>query len=209
LTPPYRIETARVVARCWQPTDAAALKEALDPSVEHLRPWLPWAYEEPKPLAEKVELLRSFRGLFDLDQDHIYGIFERDESRVLGGTGLHTRLTDDAREIGYWIRQDAEGHGYITETVSALARVGFELVGLSRIEIRCHPDNHRSAAVPRRLGFRHVETVDDTDGEGGDVQWNFEKFLISPSGEVVGRFRPTVLPDAPEVIEAIEANLPA
>ena len=165
LTPPYRIETARVVARCWQPTDAAALKEALDPSVEHLRPWLPWAYEEPKPLAEKVELLRSFRGLFDLDQDHIYGIFERDESRVLGGTGLHTRLTDDAREIGYWIRQDAEGHGYITETVSALARVGFELVGLSRIEIRCHPDNHRSAAVPRRLGFRHVETVDDTDGE--------------------------------------------
>ena len=62
LTPPYRIETARLVVRCWQPTDAAALKEALDPSVEHLRPWLPWAHEEPKPLAEKAELLRSFRG---------------------------------------------------------------------------------------------------------------------------------------------------
>ena len=41
------------------------------------------------------------------------------------------------------------------------------------------------------------------------MQWNFEKFLISPTGEVVGRFRPTVLPDAPEVVEAIEANLPA
>ena len=49
----------------------------------------------------------------------------------------------------------------------------------------------------------------DADGEAGDIQWNFEKFLISPSGEVVGRFRPVVLPDAPEVIEAIEANLPA
>ena len=46
-------------------------------------------------------------------------------------------------------------------------------------------------------------------GEIEDVAWNFEKFLISPSGEVVGRFRPVVLPDAPEVIEAIEANLPA
>ena len=165
LTPPYRMETARLVVRCWQPTDAAALKEALDPSVEHLRPWLPWAHEEPKPLAEKAELLRTFRGMFDLDQDYIYGILERDESRVLGGTGLHTRLTDDAREIGYWIRRDAEGHGYITETVSALTRVGFELGGLSRIEIRCNPDNHRSAAVPRRLGYRHVDTVDDTDGE--------------------------------------------
>jgi glutathione peroxidase len=57
--------------------------------------------------------------------------------------------------------------------------------------------------------YAELTEVADTDGETGDVQWNFEKFLISPSGEVVGRFRPTVLPDAPEVIEAIEANLPA
>ena len=57
--------------------------------------------------------------------------------------------------------------------------------------------------------YAELTEVDDTDGSGGDVQWNFEKFLISPSGEVVGRFRPTVLPDAPEVIEAIEANLPS
>ena len=57
--------------------------------------------------------------------------------------------------------------------------------------------------------YAELTEVEDTDGEGGDVQWNFEKFLISPSGEVVGRFRPTVLPDAPEVIEAIEANLPS
>ena len=56
--------------------------------------------------------------------------------------------------------------------------------------------------------YAELTEVEDTDGSGGDVQWNFEKFLISPSGEVVGRFRPTVLPDAPEVIEAIEANLP-
>jgi RimJ/RimL family protein N-acetyltransferase len=165
VTPPYRIETARLVVRCWQPTDAAALKDALDSSLDHLRPWLPWARDEPKPLAEKAELLRSFRGMFDLDQDYIYGIFQRDESRVVGGTGLHTRLTDDAREIGYWIRRDAEGSGYMTETVSALLRVGFELGGLGRIEIRCHPDNRRSAAIPERLGFRHVETVDDADGD--------------------------------------------
>ena len=49
----------------------------------------------------------------------------------------------------------------------------------------------------------------DAEGEAGDIQWNFEKFLVSPEGEVVARFRPLVLPDAPEVIEAIEANLPA
>ncbi|MGZ4681486.1 MAG: glutathione peroxidase [Acidimicrobiales bacterium] len=57
--------------------------------------------------------------------------------------------------------------------------------------------------------YAELTEVADTDGERGEVQWNFEKFLISPDGEVVGRFRPTVLPDAPEVVEAIEANLPA
>jgi glutathione peroxidase len=40
------------------------------------------------------------------------------------------------------------------------------------------------------------------------VQWNFEKFLIAPGGEVVNRFRPRTVPDAPEVISAVEAVLP-
>ena len=48
----------------------------------------------------------------------------------------------------------------------------------------------------------------DAGGEAGDVQWNFEKFLIAPDGEVVNRFRPRTEPDAPEVIAAIEAVLP-
>ena len=161
----FRIETARLVIRCWDPDDAGLAKDAIDTSLDHLRPWMPWAASEPTTLEQKRQLLTRFAEDFARGEDAVFGIFEPDERRVVGGTGLHPRLDGNAREIGYWIRQDAEGHGYITETVSALARVGFELVGLSRIEIRCHPDNHRSAAVPRRLGFRHVETVDDTDGE--------------------------------------------
>jgi len=48
----------------------------------------------------------------------------------------------------------------------------------------------------------------DAAGEAGDVQWNFEKFLVASNGEVVNRFRPRTEPDAPEVIAAIEAVLP-
>ncbi|MCX6483585.1 MAG: glutathione peroxidase [Mycobacterium sp.] len=48
----------------------------------------------------------------------------------------------------------------------------------------------------------------DAGGEAGDVQWNFEKFLVAPGGAVVNRFRPRTEPDAPEVIAAIEAVLP-
>ena len=52
-----------------------------------------------------------------------------------------------------------------------------------------------------------VETA-DADGEAGDVKWNFEKFLVSPSGQVVGRFRPQVEPEDAAIVAAIEAQLP-
>jgi glutathione peroxidase len=51
-----------------------------------------------------------------------------------------------------------------------------------------------------------TETLDET-GAAGDVQWNFEKFLVSADGEVVARFRPMTTPDDPKVLAAIEAQL--
>src|SRR3954465_11484973 len=56
--------------------------------------------------------------------------------------------------------------------------------------------------------YRRLTATPDPAGQAGDVQWNFEKFLLDGSGEVVGRFRPMTLPDAPEVRSAIEAVLP-
>lgn len=56
--------------------------------------------------------------------------------------------------------------------------------------------------------YTELTTAPDADGEAGDVQWNFEKFLVSPAGEVLERFRPLVEPQSPEVIAAIEAALP-
>jgi glutathione peroxidase len=56
--------------------------------------------------------------------------------------------------------------------------------------------------------YEELVTFPDGEGEAGDIQWNFEKFLVSPEGEIVRRFRPMVDPEAPEVTDAIEANLP-
>ena len=56
--------------------------------------------------------------------------------------------------------------------------------------------------------YAELTTTPDDTGEAGDIQWNFEKFLLAPGGEVVNRFRPRTVPDAPEVIAAIEAALP-
>ena len=113
--PAYRVLTPRLVIRCYNPADAALLKEAVDVSLDHLRPWMPWAARYPQPLQDMVDMLRSFRGQFDLGQDYILGIFDRDETTVLGGTGLHPRGGEGSREIGYWIRADEIGKGYATE----------------------------------------------------------------------------------------------
>ena len=56
--------------------------------------------------------------------------------------------------------------------------------------------------------YAELTKTPDDGGEAGDIQWNFEKFLLTPGGTVVNRFRPRTVPDAPEVIAAIEAVLP-
>jgi RimJ/RimL family protein N-acetyltransferase len=159
LSPPYRIVTERLVVRCWEPRDAQLLKEAIDSSLEELRPWMPWAAHEPQTLEEKVELLRGFRGKFDLREDFVYGIFDSGETEVVGGTGLHRRVGDRAFEIGYWIRSSRAGEGLATEAAAALTRVAFDVCGVDRVEIRTDPANERSRAIPRKLGFVEEATL--------------------------------------------------
>jgi glutathione peroxidase len=56
--------------------------------------------------------------------------------------------------------------------------------------------------------YTELTAVPDAAGEAGDVQWNFEKFLVGPDGTVLGRFRPRTEPDDPDLVAAIEASLP-
>jgi glutathione peroxidase len=56
--------------------------------------------------------------------------------------------------------------------------------------------------------YQRLTESPDAAGEAGPVQWNFEKFLLDPAGQVVGRFRPSTEPDAPELRTAIVAVLP-
>ena len=145
--------TERVVVRCWEPNDAPLLKEAVDSSLVELRPWLPWALNEPQTVEEKVQLLRRFRAQFDLGEDFVYGVFSRDESEVVGGSGFHRRVGEGAFEIGYWIRSSRAGQGLATEATAALTRIGFEVCEVDRIEIHCEPENERSLRIPRKLGY--------------------------------------------------------
>lgn len=156
---PYRVETERLVIRPYDPRDASLLKDAVDRSLEHLRPWMEWTPDEPEPLDDVAQRLRSFRAQFDVDENWIMGIWVRDESRLLGGTGLHPRGGEGSLEIGYWVAADAIGQGIATEVTAVLARVVVELIGLDRVDLQIDPKNERSANVARKLGFTHEGTL--------------------------------------------------
>jgi glutathione peroxidase len=57
--------------------------------------------------------------------------------------------------------------------------------------------------------YAELTEKEDVEGKAGDITWNFEKFLVSPAGEIVARYRPQVEPEDPTVVGDIEAQLTA
>jgi RimJ/RimL family protein N-acetyltransferase len=157
--PAYRIKTKHLVIRCYDRADAPLVAESIMESLEHLRPWMPWAHNEPEPIEKRIRRLNVYRSMFDTGQDFMYGIFNPDETKVLGGTGLHTRVGEKQLEIGYWIHKDFVNRGLVTESTAALVKVAFEILNAHRIEIHCHPANAASSAIPRKLGFELEGTL--------------------------------------------------
>lgn len=165
----YRVETDRLILRCWSPADAPRLRAALDVCDAYLRPWIPFMKDEPRTLKETADWLRGIRAAFDLDQMHRYAVFDPDEKNLLGENMLINRVGPGGLEIGYWTHMDEVGRGIATEASSALIRVAFEIEKVDRVEIMCAPENAASASIPASLGFTHEATLKKRalDSEGG------------------------------------------
>jgi ribosomal-protein-serine acetyltransferase len=144
----------RVLVRPYQPEDAEALFAAVVASRDYLLPWLPWAIGYDS-VDDAREFINRARARWLLREDFTVSVWERESGRLLGGSGLHVRDAGvEAYEIGYWLRRDAAGHGYMAETVRLLADCAFDTLGAERVFIRCDARNRRSAAVAERVGFR-------------------------------------------------------
>ncbi len=163
----FRIETNRLIIRCYRREDTPLVSGAINSSLDHLRPWMPWASRPAEP-ESTLKLLQLFHDTFYLGQDYFFGIFNKTESELIGSTGLHTRIGARAREIGYWINVAHVRQGYAKETVTALIKVGFAIENLERIEIRCDPNNIISQKIPKALGFKNTATIknNETDVNG-------------------------------------------
>jgi ribosomal-protein-serine acetyltransferase len=141
--------------------DAKALFALVEANRQRLRRWLPWPDANRSVQDSRAYILRV-RGLARLGAGQSFGLWWKE--RLVGVAGfVWIDAANGSAAIGYWLGQEAEGHGLMSAAVSALLRHGFRTLGLNRIEIRAGVRNHRSRAIPRRLGFRHEGTLRQTE----------------------------------------------
>jgi RimJ/RimL family protein N-acetyltransferase len=149
---PDELRGERLLLRPYRAGDAEALFAAVEESRARLRRWLDWVDD-----FETVDHARYYVSGATHDwarrRDLFFGLFDAG-GRYLGNAGLHNiDWSLRSFEIGYWLRDGAEGHGYAQEAVRRLTRFAFDDLAANRVEIRCDPRNERSRRVAERLGF--------------------------------------------------------
>jgi RimJ/RimL family protein N-acetyltransferase len=158
--PPERIEIDDAAIVRHRPHHAEALAAAIGASLDHLRPWMPWAGEEAASAAFQRRRLTEEDPRWDADEDYVMLVVDPADQEVLGGTGLHRRRGPGTLEIGYWLRPDQTGRGLMTRAAAALTTVGLAVDGVDEVLIHCDVANTASGAIPRRLGYELRAVID-------------------------------------------------
>ncbi|HEY7035717.1 MAG TPA: GNAT family N-acetyltransferase [Thermomicrobiales bacterium] len=149
---PDELRSERLVLRPYRAGDAEALFAAVEESRARLRPWLDWVDEFETPDHARYYVAGAAHD-WARRRELFFGLFDGD-GRYLGNAGLHNvDWSLRSFEIGYWLRDGAEGQGYAQEAVRRLTRFAFEELAANRVEIRCDPRNARSRRVAERVGF--------------------------------------------------------
>ena len=147
------------------------LVRAVNESLDHLRPWMPWATTHCTE-NDLDEFVRRSINEWQRGTNFNYWIREESTGQLVGSVGLHLRLGPEAIEIGYWVHVDWTGRGYAAAAAQALTTAGLGMSDIERVEIHCDEANRASAAVPRRLGYRLDRIEDDQIEAPGEVGRN-------------------------------------
>ena len=147
--PEQVIEHGQVLLRRHREDDLDAVYEAVTESLDHLRPWMPWAAGYTRQSA--FEFLTASAMRWENGSEFNYAIWA--DGALAGGCGLMARIEPGGLEIGYWVRQGYTRRGLASAASAALVEQAFLLPGVERVEIVTDELNVASAGVPRKLGF--------------------------------------------------------
>lgn len=164
---PLSMTVDDLALRAWQPGDGPALAEVTNASHDHLAPWMEWARNKTTPAAAEV-LVREFAGKYLTRQDFAIGIWR--DGELVGGTGFHPRwgpLSHRIAEIGMWVARPHANRGLGTTALRSLSQWGLsDEWGWQQLLWLCDRDNHASARVAEKAGYRLEGEVRGTMGRG-------------------------------------------
>ncbi|MET7638714.1 GNAT family N-acetyltransferase [Streptomyces sp. NPDC005438] len=158
--PPEILRNDQVELRRWRAADLDALDRAIHESLDHLRPWMPWAASHDRRQA--TEFLA--RNETEWREGEAFGYAVTVRGALVGGCGLMRRIGAGGLDIGYWIHPDWTRRGLATMAAGALTGEAFRLTGIDRVEIHHDAANPASGAVALRLGFTEVSRAPDPEG---------------------------------------------
>ena len=153
--------------RLLEKEHAAELFKLTIENKDHLRTWLPWVDKntEQKHTENFIDFALD---LFSKKQGAHYGIFC---PQLVGVIGYHKLdWANQKTEIGYWLGKSFQGKGLMTKACQALIQYAFIELGLNRVQIACATHNHKSSAIPQRLGFQ-------LEGTLKEVEWVNDHFV--------------------------------
>ena len=116
-----------------------------------LKTWLQWVDN----MQTEADFQNFLNGVKQRITDKVaVPFFIRHEGEIAGNIGLyHIDQLNKIAAIGYWLGEDFQGKGIITNACRKILDYGFSELGLNRIELKCGTGNLKSQAIPERLGF--------------------------------------------------------
>lgn len=157
----------RISLRRFKDDDAQRVHSAVVRNADHLTPFMHWMVPD-----YSLEMARDFiaRSTKAAEARELlgFGIFLDDE--LIGSIGFVGFDWKAAKaEIGYWIGREHEGKGIVSRACRAMIELAFDDLGINRIEIRCSSKNDRSAAIPKRFGFKFEGELRQSEFRNGEL----------------------------------------
>jgi ribosomal-protein-serine acetyltransferase len=147
---------------------ADALFALVEANRTYLRERLPWL-DANTSAGDTHNFIKSSLDQFANNQGFQAGIFFRDQ--LVGVIGYHQiDWAHRSASLGYWLAEAVQGQGIMTKACRFLVDYAFAELKLNRVEIRCATGNHKSRAIPERLGFKLEGTV-------RQAEWLYDHFV--------------------------------
>lgn len=158
----------KIFLRMLSARDSAQLFELTDQSRDYLKQWLPWL-DSIRTANDSLEFIKGTFTAYNNRTGITAGIFYDDELAGIAGYN-YLDFRNKIGQIGYWLEQDKQGKGIMTQSIGALTNYGFEQLRLNRIEIRAAKENTSSRKVAERLGFQKEGCI-------REAEWLYDHYV--------------------------------